>query len=99
MPHWTLGERTTRCSLGVGRLHRDAPDGGCILVPGECTSSGKHMPRTPSTFRQTDITRALKAVQAAGCTVVRVLIDKAGRIEIATTTGSESAAGEQNEWD
>jgi len=41
------------------------------------------MGRSPSTFRQTDITRALRAIRAAGYSAVRVLIDK-GRIEIAT---------------
>jgi hypothetical protein len=48
------------------------------------------MGRSPSTFRQTDITRALKAIRAAGYSAVRVLIDKAGRIEIATTTEGEA---------
>jgi len=47
------------------------------------------MGRSPSIFRQTDITRALKAVRAAGFNAVRVLIDKAGRIEITTTTQGE----------
>ena len=39
------------------------------------------MGRFPSTFRSTDITRALKAVRAASYSSVRVLIDKTGRIE------------------
>jgi hypothetical protein len=42
------------------------------------------MGRSPSTFRQTDITRALRAIRAAGFNAVRVLIGKDGRIEIAT---------------
>ncbi len=50
------------------------------------------MGKSPSTFRQTDITRALKAVRAAGYSAVRVLIDKAGRIEIATATEGEAQA-------
>ena len=50
------------------------------------------MGRSPSTFRQTDITRALKAIRAAGYSAVRVLIDKAGRIEIATATEGEAQA-------
>ena len=52
----------------------------------------KRMGRSPSTFRQTDITRALRAIRAAGYSAVRVLIDK-GRIEIATAAEGEAQAG------
>lgn len=36
--------------------------------------------RGPSTFRQTDVTRALKAARAAGFEHVRVEVDTDGRI-------------------
>ena len=36
------------------------------------------MGRAPSTFRQLDVTKAVKAVAAAGVGIVRVEIDKAG---------------------
>jgi hypothetical protein len=42
------------------------------------------MARAPSTFRQTDVTRAVRAVVAAGVEIARVEIDKAGKIVIVT---------------
>ena len=52
-------------------------------------------PRRPSAFRQSDLTRAVKAVIAAGLRVAGVKIDPQGAIEI--TTNEETSAG--NEWD
>jgi len=46
------------------------------------------MPRTPSTFRQADVTRAVKAVVAAGVGIARVEIDNSGKIVI-VTAGAE----------
>jgi hypothetical protein len=43
------------------------------------------MARAPSTFRQQDVTRAVKAVAAAGVHIARIEIDKAGKIAIITT--------------
>ena len=42
------------------------------------------MARAPSTFRQSDVTRAVKAVAAAGVNIARVEIDKSGKIVIVT---------------
>jgi hypothetical protein len=59
------------------------------------------MPRAPSTFRQADVTRAVKAVTAAGVGIARVEIDKAGKIVIialgADPRGEDKE--EANEWD
>ena len=65
------------------------------------------MPRAHSTFRQTDVTKAIKGVQAANCSVVRVLIGKGGDIEITAKPASAKAGAaddsgkydDHNEWD
>ena len=60
------------------------------------------MARDPSTFRQQDVTKAVKAVAAAGVHIARVEIDKAGKIVIITTDATENQSGESaevNEWD
>ena len=43
------------------------------------------MGRRASTFRERDVTCALRVVRNAGCDVIRVSIDKAGKIEIITS--------------
>jgi hypothetical protein len=59
------------------------------------------MARAPYTFRQQDVTRAVKAVVAAGVDIARVEIDKAGKITI-IALGTEphgALAMRGNEWD
>jgi hypothetical protein len=58
------------------------------------------MPRAPSTFRQQDVTRAVKAVVAAGVDIARVEIDKTGTIRIITVKAEPNGqVREANEWD
>ena len=59
------------------------------------------MARAPSTFRQQDVTRAVKAVTAAGVNIARIEIDKAGKIVIITAdrTGQPGEMTDANEWD
>lgn len=58
------------------------------------------MARAPSTFRQRDVTAAVKAVVAAGCAVARVEVSKDGKIVIVTAAndGAQDRGGD-NEWD
>jgi hypothetical protein len=61
------------------------------------------MSRRPSTFRQRDLTRAVKAVIASGLRVAGVKVSAQGDIEV--VTGGEGAQDstlpmqEGNEWD
>jgi hypothetical protein len=60
------------------------------------------MARGPSNFRQQDVTRALKAVAAAGAIVARVEIDaRTGKIIVITADEATQLreAREANEWD
>jgi hypothetical protein len=58
------------------------------------------MPRAPSTFRQQDVTKAVKAVAAAGVHIARVEIDRDGRIVIIASNGElEPDRREENSWD
>jgi hypothetical protein len=58
------------------------------------------MARGPTTFRQRDVTAAIKAVCAAGCDVSRVEIGKDGKIVIITSHANATARkAEANEWD
>jgi hypothetical protein len=58
------------------------------------------MARAPLTFRQRDVTAAIKAVEAAGHKIARVLISREGDIvmELAPPAGNETTP-EPNPWD
>jgi len=59
------------------------------------------MGRAPSTSRQLDVTRAVKAVTAAGVHIARIEIDKSGKIVIITADPIDQPGEmrEANEWD
>lgn len=60
------------------------------------------MSRGQQTFKQSDVTKALKATVKAGIAVERVEIDKNGKIVVVTARLDDAANGEkpgENEWD
>ena len=56
------------------------------------------MARAPSTFRQQDVTRAVKAVRCAGVDIARVEIARDGRI-IIVVPAVAAQTRDENEWD
>jgi len=56
-------------------------------------------PRRPSVFRQSDLTKAVKAVIAAGLHVACVTVSADGNIEVRTLGGGENPPSGGNEWD
>lgn len=56
------------------------------------------MSRGVQTFRQGDVTKAIKATVVAGLTVQRVEIDRDGKIVVIIGTAELNAAND-NEWD
>ncbi|MGR3478025.1 MAG: hypothetical protein ACU0EX_10865 [Sulfitobacter sp.] len=54
------------------------------------------MANAPASFKQIDVTRALKGAVAAGLPVGRVEIDRDGRIVIIVESGTTSNV---NDWD
>ena len=60
------------------------------------------MSRGQQIFKQSDVTKAIKATVKAGIAVERVEIDKAGKIAMVTVRPEDAANGEtpgKNEWD
>ena len=49
----------------------------------------ERMPHARSSFRQIDLTRAIKGMVAAGCEVVRAEIDPSGRIVVVTAAAPD----------
>jgi hypothetical protein len=56
------------------------------------------MGQGPTTFKQADLTRALRAARKAGAEVERVEIGRDGRIVLVLKNGDE-VSPEDNEWD
>ena len=57
------------------------------------------MSRGPATFKQRDLTAAVKAMRAAGCEVARVEIGKDGKIIVVTAKPELAGMSGANEWD
>jgi hypothetical protein len=59
------------------------------------------MSRRPCVFRQRDVTRAVKAVTAAGVAVAKVEVDRDGKIVVVVGEPSQNplTSNGGNEWD
>jgi hypothetical protein len=59
------------------------------------------MSRGPQTFKQKDLTKAVKAMVKAGISVKRVEIDKSGKIVMVAAKPEDEGGKnpEENEWD
>ncbi len=58
------------------------------------------MSRAPVSFRERDLTRAVKAINKAGLRIKLVEIDKSGRIVVVPVNGGDAEAQQnRNEWD
>lgn len=57
------------------------------------------MPRERLTFRQRDLTAAIKAVKAAGDRIARIEIDRGGKIVVIPAGEAQAADAGENEWD
>jgi hypothetical protein len=56
------------------------------------------MARAPSTFRQKDVTKVIRAARAAGVNIAQVEVTQDGKIVIVTAT-PEGERREGNDWD
>jgi imidazolonepropionase-like amidohydrolase len=57
------------------------------------------MARANCTFRQRDVTAAVKAARAAGVEVARIEVDKDGKIVVIAGKPLEQPGKQTNEWD
>jgi hypothetical protein len=57
------------------------------------------MGRRPCTFKQSDVTKAVRAVVAAGVEVARVEVDKDGRIVVVAGKPAPDESRGDSEWD
>lgn len=66
------------------------------------TLESSEVPRRPCNFRQSELTRALKGVRAAGIEIHRIEIDRDGKIIVllgTPTAASDENAAERSEWE
>lgn len=73
-------------------------------LPLLATAAGPHMGKEsivsrPATFRQSTVTRAIKAARAAGLDVARVEIDPSGRVTVYTAGSTGFAVSPDDEAD
>jgi hypothetical protein len=59
----------------------------------------RHMSRGPQSFRQNDLTKAVKALAAAGKSVAEIWVDKTGAHIVVVGAPDNPKPDNRNEWD
>jgi hypothetical protein len=91
--------------LAVHNINPEIIETALLLKPTATSPIMCGMGRGPCTFKERDVSRAVKAVRKAGVDVARVEIDKDGKIVVvAGSSGNSDGQGEiahnadRNEW-
>ena len=61
--------------------------------------SGDNMSRRPAHFTQRDATRLIRAALAAGLSVLKIEVDRDGKLVVVTGEPGKTSALDRNEWD
>ena len=61
--------------------------------------SGDNMSRRPAHFTQRDATRLVRAALAAGLSVLKIEVDRDGKLVVVTAKSGKTSALDRNEWD
>ena len=61
--------------------------------------SGDNMSRRPAHFTQRDATRLVRAALAAGLSVLKIEVDRDGKLVVVTGEPGKTEVSGRNEWD
>ena len=61
--------------------------------------SGDNMSRRPAHFTQRDATRLVRAALAVGLSVLKIEVDRDGKLVVVTAKSGKTTVLDRNEWD